>query len=341
MGDAVEYRPFGRTGVRVSPLTLGAMQFGEANREDGVRVIHRALDAGVNVVDTADVYKAGQSEQVVGAALAGRRDSVFLATKFHGAMGEDPNRRGNSRRWVARAVEDSLRRLGTDWIDLYQVHRPDPDTDFEETLSALTDLVRAGKIRYIGTSTFPASEVVEGQWTAERRGLARPVAEQPPYSILARGVEREVLPVAQRYGMAVLPWSPLAGGWLGGGYRRGVERAETPRMGGHPEWFSTTAPRHAERMDALDALTALADGVGIALAHLALAFVIRHPAVTSAIIGPRTVEHLEKSLGAVDVVLSDDVLDEIDRIVPPGFSLPQGDFGYDPPSISDASTRRR
>src|ERR671937_2292179 len=217
----MEHRPLGRTGVSVSKLCLGAMMFGawgNEDHEDSIRIIHRALDAGVNFVDTADVYSQGESEEIVGKALAGRRDDVVLATKVHGRMGDDPNRAGNSRRWIVREVEESLRRLRTDWIDLYQIHRPDPDTDVDETLGALTDLVRAGKIRYLGTSTFPAHEIVEAQWVAERRGRGRFVCEQPPYSLLARGIEADVLPVCQKYGLGVITWSPLNGGWLSGSY---------------------------------------------------------------------------------------------------------------------------
>src|SRR5689334_16598672 len=219
----MEFRPLGRTGVQVSPLCLGTMLFGawgNPDHDDSIRIIHRALDAGINFVDTADVYAAGESEEIVGRALEGRRDDIVLATKFHGSMGDDPNRKGSSRRWIVREVEDSLRRLRTDWIDLYQVHRPEPDTDVDETLGALTDLVRAGKIRYFGSSTFPAHAIVEAQWVAERRGRERFVTKQPPYSILVRGIEGDVLPVCQQYGIGVLTWSPLAGGWLSGKYRK-------------------------------------------------------------------------------------------------------------------------
>lgn len=241
-----EYRNFGRTGVKVSPLCLGTMMFGargNTDHDDSIRIIHHALDSGINFVDTADVYSAGESETIVGKALAGgRRDNVVLATKFHGSLGGDPNEQGNSRRWIIREVENSLRRLGTDWIDLYQVHRPEPDTDFDETLGALSDLVHQGKIRYIGTSTFEPSAIVEGQWIAERRGRERVVAEQPPYSLLARGIEREVLPVAQRYGLAVLSWSPLAGGWLTGRYRKG-RASPSPAVPNGRRSASTSRPR--------------------------------------------------------------------------------------------------
>ena len=335
----VEYRPFGRTGVQVSNLTLGAMNFGaraNADHADGIRIIHRALDEGINVVDTADVYSQGESEEIVGKALAGRRDDVFLATKVHGQIGEGRNTRGNSRRWIAQAVEHSLRRLGTDWIDLYQLHRPEPGTDFDETLGALSDLVRQGKIRYIGTSTFEPSAIVEGQWIAERRGRERVVAEQPPYSILARGIEREVLPIAQRYGLAVIPWSPLAGGYLSG-------KADwtSKRIDRLPARYDTSRPDNAAKLAAVQRLQALADEAGLSLIHLAIAFVLQHPGITSAIIGPRTLEHLESQLGAAKVTLPADVLDRIDEIVPPGVTLNPADAGYQPPSITDPAVRRR
>jgi aryl-alcohol dehydrogenase-like predicted oxidoreductase len=340
----VNFRALGRTGVQVSPLCLGTMMFGawgNRDHDDSIRVIHRALDAGINFVDTADVYAAGESEEIVGRALEGRRDDVVLATKFHGPMGDDPNRRGNSRRWIVRAVEDSLRRLRTDWIDLYQVHRPEPDTDVDETLGALTDLVRAGKIRYLGSSTFPAHAIVEAQWVAERRGRERFVCEQPPYSMLVRGIEADVLPVCRRYGMGTLTWSPLAGGWLGGGYRRGVELPRSGRAERIPKRYDMSLPENQRKLDAADALAHLADEAGMPLVHLAIAFVIRHPAVSAAIIGPRTMEQLEQQLGAVDVELSDDVLDRIDAIVPPGTNFNRADAGYSPPDLQESELRRR
>jgi aryl-alcohol dehydrogenase-like predicted oxidoreductase len=338
-------RNFGRTGLKVSPLTLGAMNFGargNTDHEDSVRIIHHALDSGINIIDTADVYSDGESETIVGKALAGgRRDNVILATKFHGKVGEDPNTRGNSRRWIFQEVEHSLRRLGTDWIDLYQVHRPEPDTDIDDTLGALTDLVHQGKIRYFGTSTFEPSAIVEAQWTAQRRHRERPVSEQPPYSILVRSIEREVLPVAQRYDLAVLPWSPLAGGWLTGKYRVGGEQPESRRGSRFPGRFDIADQANAGKLAAADALARLADEAGLSLIHLALAFVLEHPAVTSAIIGPRTLEQLDSQLGAADVKLGWDLLDRIDEIVPPGTNASARDGGYIPPSITDRATRRR
>jgi aryl-alcohol dehydrogenase-like predicted oxidoreductase len=340
----VDYRTLGRTGVRVSPLCLGAMMFGawgNEDHDDSVRIVHRALEAGINFVDTADVYSAGESEVIVGQALKGRRDDVVLATKVHGVMGDDPNRQGNSRRWIVQACEDSLRRLGTDWIDLYQVHRPSPECDVDETLGALTDLIRAGKVRYAGSSTFPASEIVEAQWTAERRGRERFVVEQPPYSILVRGVEADVLPTCQRYGMGVIPWSPLAGGWLTGRYRKDREVPVSRRADRVPVRYDMALPGNQAKLEAADALAVLADKAGISLVHLALAFVLRHPAVSAAIVGPRTMEQLESQLGAVDVALSDDVLDAVDDIVAPGTNLNATDGGWVPPSLTEPSLRRR
>lgn len=339
------WRTLGTTGVRVSPLTLGAMMFGawgNPDHDESVRIIHRALDAGINVIDTADVYARGESEEIVGRAIEGRRDDVVLATKFHGSMSDDdPNRSGNSRRWIIREVEDSLRRLRTDHIDLYQVHRPRPETDIDETLSALSDLVHQGKVRYIGTSTFAPSQIVEAQWVAERRHRERPVTEQPPYSILAREVEREVLPTAQRHGIGVLPWSPLAGGWLSGRYRRGEQPPTSSRQQRQPARHDPSLPENAAKLEAVHQLQDLADEAGLSLIHLSLAFVLEHPAVSSAIIGPRTMEQLESQLGAEKVTLTADVLDRIDRIVPPGTTINDADRGYAPPALVDADLRRR
>jgi aryl-alcohol dehydrogenase-like predicted oxidoreductase len=334
----------GRTGVKVSPLCLGAMMFGSwgnPDHDDSVRIIHRALDAGINFIDTADVYSRGESEEIVGKALAdGRRDEVVLATKVHGDMAELPNRRGNSRRWIIREVEDSLRRLKTDWIDLYQIHRPEADTDIEETLSALTDLVRAGKVRYIGSSTFPASQIIEAQWVSRERQLERFVTEQPPYSMLARGVEADVLPSCLRHGIGVLPWSPLAGGWLSGNYRKGAPAPQSSRAARIPLRFDMTLPVNQRKLEAADALAELAQEAGISLIELALAWVINHPAVTAAIIGPRTLEHLESQLPAADVVLDAALLDRIDAIVPPGLTINAVDDGFANPAL-DARARRR
>jgi aryl-alcohol dehydrogenase-like predicted oxidoreductase len=341
----VEHRSLGRTGVEVSSLCLGAMMFGawgNRDHEDSIRIIHRALDAGVNFIDTADVYAQGESEVIVGKALAGgRRDDVVVATKFHGRIGDGPNRRGNSRRWIMQAVDGSLRRLGTDWIDLYQAHRPEPGMDVDETLGALTDLVRAGKIRYLGSSTFPAHEIVEAQWTAERRGRERFVCEQPPYSLLVRRVEADVLPVCAGYGVGVISWSPLAGGWLSGRYRKGQEPPQSTRAQRIPRRYDLSLPENKRKLELADELARLAEEYGLTLIHLALAFVLRHPAVTAAIIGPRTMEQLESQLGAVDVRLDDELLDRIDEIVPPGQNVNPADAGYTPPALADASLRRR
>jgi aryl-alcohol dehydrogenase-like predicted oxidoreductase len=330
--------------VQVSPLCLGAMMFGawgNPDHDESIRIIHRALDAGINFVDTADVYSSGESEEIVAKALAGRRDNVVLATKFHGVMGDDPNERGNSRRWIVREVDNSLRRLQTDWIDLYQVHRPDPTCDIDETLGALTDLVRAGKIRYFGHSTFQAHEIVEAQWTAERRGRERFACEQPPYSLLVRGVEADVLPVCERYGLGVIPWSPLAGGWLSGRYRKGQDLPASSRAERIPLRFDMSLPENQRKLEQADALAALAEEWSLSLIHMALAFVIRHPAVTAAIIGPRTMEQLDSQLGAVDVHLEDAMLDRIDEIVPPGRNTNPADGGWMPPALADPAARRR
>jgi aryl-alcohol dehydrogenase-like predicted oxidoreductase len=340
----MDYRVLGRTGVKVSPLCLGAMMFGSwgnPDHDDSVRIIHRALDAGINFIDTADVYSRGESEEIVAKALAGaRRDNVVLATKVHGVMGDDPNQRGNSRRWIIREVEDSLRRLKTDWIDLYQIHRPSHDTDIEDTLSALTDLVRAGKVRYIGSSTFPASQIVEAQWVSRERGLERFKTEQPPYSMLVRGIETDVLPTVQRHGLGVIPWSPLAGGWLSGRYRKNAEPPPSTRAGRLPHRFDLSLPGNQRKLDAADALGALADEAGLSLVELAIAWVINHPAVTAAIIGPRTMEHLESQLPAADTTLDPALLDRIDEIVAPGVTVSLGDDGFENPALRPAARRR-
>ncbi|MDQ6777961.1 MAG: aldo/keto reductase [Actinomycetota bacterium] len=340
----MEYRTLGRTGVKVSPLCLGAMMFGawgNPDHDESTRIIHRALDAGINFIDTADVYARGESEEIVGKALAGgRREHVVLATKVHGTMGDDPNEFGNSRRWITREVESSLRRLGTDWIDLYQIHRPEIDTDIDETLGALTDLVRAGKVRYIGSSTFPASQIVEAQWVAERRGRERFVCEQPPYSILVRAVETDVLPTCRRHGVGVISWSPLAGGWLSGGYRKDEDPPPSRRADRISARYDMSLPANERKLEAADALARLADEAGMTLIELAIAFVIRHPAVTAAIIGPRTMEHLEAQLKAADVELSNEILDRIDEIVPPGVNINPADGGWLNPALEPAARRR-
>jgi len=340
----MEQRTLGRTGVSVSTYCLGAMMFGRMGNPDHdecVRIMHRAFEAGVNFVDTADVYSRGESEEIVAKAIAGRRDDIVLATKFHAPMSEDPNMRGNSRRWIVREVEHSLQRLGTDWIDLYQVHRPDDTTDIDDTLGALSDLVHQGKVRYLGSSTFPAEYVVEAQWVAERRGRERFVCEQPPYSIFARGIEAALLPTCQRYGMGIIPWSPLAGGYLAGRYRKGQEIPEDSRYGRRFGRMGNDKERavHEQRLDAVEELVKVADDAGMPLSHLALAFVLEHPGVTSAIIGPRTIEQLDDLLAGVDVRLATDTLDRIDEIVPPGTSI-MGADPWRPPGLSRKARRR-
>jgi aryl-alcohol dehydrogenase-like predicted oxidoreductase len=332
----MQYRTLGRTGIKVSPYALGTLMFassiGNPDPEDSIRVIHKALDAGINLVDTADAY--GDSEEIVGRALKGRRDHVVLATKVSRPMGDDPNQQGTSRRWIMQAVENSLRRLRTDHIDLYQIHRLDPSTDVEETLSALTDLIRSGKVRAIGTSTAPASDIVEAQWVAERRGLERFRTEQPPYSILNRGIEREVLPVAQRYGIGTLVWGPFAQGLLTGRVRKNQENGL--RRAGLFKHLNDE-----RRIDAVEQLIPIAAEAGIPMTHLAMAFTIAHPGVTSALIGPRTMSQLDDLLNGLDVALGDDILDRIDRIVPPGTEIGSLDQEYVPPALRNAELRRR
>ncbi|MFC4858082.1 aldo/keto reductase [Actinophytocola glycyrrhizae] len=339
-------RTLGGTGISVSEYALGAMMFGRIGNpghDDSVRIIHRALDAGINLVDTADIYSDGESEEIVGKALKGRRDEVVLATKVHGSMGPDANHGGNSRRWITREVENSLRRLGTDHIDLYQIHRPDPATDVDETLAALTDLVRSGKVLAVGSSTFPAEQIVEAQWVSEKRGHVRFRTEQPPYSILARSVEAAVLPTAQRYGMGVLTWGPLSAGWLSGRYTQAsdVTTSDSSRVAIESRKFDPALPENAAKLAAVAELSKLAADAGLTLPHLAVGFVLSHPAVTSVLIGPRTMEQLESLLSGADTVLTPDVLDRIDEIVPPGTDLNRADSYYVPPALADAALRRR
>lgn len=332
----MQYRSLGRTGIKVSPYALGTLMFatsvGNPDPEDSIRIIHKALDAGINLIDTADAYE--DSEEIVGWALKGRRNDVVLATKFGRPMGENPNQRGTSRRWIMSAVEDSLRRLQTDYIDLYQIHRPDPDTDIEETLSALTDLVRSGKVRAIGSSTTPVSDIVEAQWVSERRGLERFHTEQPPYSILSRGIEAEVLPTLQRFGMGAVVWGPLGQGMLTGRVRRGqdtdVRRAKMLKA------FSDE-----RRLDAVERLIPLAGEAGLPMTHLAMAFTIAHPGVTSALLGARSMEQLDDLISGMDVTLSDDLLTRIDEIVPPGMDMGTLDQAYVPQALQQPALRRR
>ena len=340
----MEHRQLGHTGVSVSKFCLGAMMFGawgNPDHDESIAIIHAALDAGINFVDTADVYGQGESEEIVGKALAGgRRDDVILATKFHNAMGEDPNQQGNSRRWIIRAVEDSLRRLRTDWIDLYQVHRIDPRTDIDETLSALSDLVHQGKVRYIGSSTFPPSQIAEAQWVARDRNLQRFVTEQPPYSILVRAIEADVLPTCARHGMGVMSYSPLAGGWLSGRWRKDTGQQASSRASRLPERFDLANPANQRKLDAVEELAQLADEAGITLIQLAIAFVLTHPAITAALIGPRTMEQLESQLAAATVVLDEAILDRIDEIVAPGTTLNPADNSFANPALEPAARRR-
>ncbi len=337
-------RTLGGTGIKVSPYCLGAMMFGLWGNRDHVdcaRIIDHSLDHGINFIDTADVYSQGESEEIVGKALKGKRDQVVLATKVHGQMGKDPLHAGNSRRWIVQEVDNSLRRLQTDHIDLYQIHRPDPDTDIEETLGALTDLVHAGKVRAIGQSTFPAEQMVEAQWAAARRGYERFRCDQPPYSIFARGIEAAVLPTCARYGMGAIVWSPLSGGWLSGKYRKGKALdTSSGRAALRPERFDPETPGNARRLDLVEQLVGIADDAGCSLTHLAMAFVLSHPAVTSAIIGPRTFEQAADLLEGATVVLDDATLDRIDAVCPPGTDVDTSDGLYQSIELTDVTRRR-
>jgi aryl-alcohol dehydrogenase-like predicted oxidoreductase len=343
----MEYRLLGATGFSVSQLCLGAMMlgaFGNRDHDDSIRIVDRALDAGINFIDTADGYADGESEEILGKALHGRRrDGVVLAVKFGGPFAGNPHT-GASRRWIGEAVEGSLGRLQTDFIDLYQVGVPDPDTDIGETIDALSDLVDAGKIRAFGTSKVPASQIVEGQSAADRLGRGRFRTEQPPYSLLTRAIEYDVLPTCQRYGMGVLSYSALARGWLSGKYRKGVQSGGPggAARAAHPERFDMTNPANAAKLDAVDALGTLADEAGLTLVQMAVAFAVRHPAVTAAIIGPRTVEHLDGYLAADGIELSAELLDRIDQIVPPGTTVDVADNMWAIGTRSlDAASRRR
>ncbi|MFG1654554.1 aldo/keto reductase [Micromonospora sp. NPDC049275] len=339
----MQYRTLGRTGVQVSTLVLGAMNFGKLGRtsqDEVTAIVDAALEGGINLIDTADMYSQGESEEMVGRAIAGRRDDIVLATKAGMPMGDRRDHRGSSRRWLVTELDNSLRRLGVEHVDLYQIHRWDPTTSDEETLSALTDLQRAGKIRYFGSSTFPAYRIVQAEWAAREHHLSRYVTEQPSYSILQRGIESHVLPVTQQYGLGVLAWSPLASGWLSGAVRAGRE-ITTSRSTILPERFDTTLPANRARMDAVERLATLADEAGLTMIQLALGFVTAHPGVTSAIIGPRTVDHLRSQLAAGDTVLSADVLDAIDAIVAPGVDLAAHEKFDTPPALLDPALRRR
>jgi aryl-alcohol dehydrogenase-like predicted oxidoreductase len=313
----MEYRSFGRTGVKVSSLCLGCMMFGgRTDADESYRIIDRALDAGINFLDTANVYSLGRSEEVVGEALKrnGKRHEVVLATKVHWKMGEGVNDMGNSRRHIIQQCEASLRRLQTDYVDLYQLHRPQPEVPIDEALRALDDLIRAGKVRYIGSSTFAAWQVVESLWVAKELGLNRFVCEQPPYHLLDRRVERELLPMAQTYGFAIIPWSPLAGGLLTGKYKRGEEPPPDSRYAEY-ENNPLLRRRMSERIyDVIEGLQPIAAEKGITLSQFALAWCMQRPGVTSPIIGPRTMEQFEDNLGALDVTFTEDELRRIDRV---------------------------
>jgi aryl-alcohol dehydrogenase-like predicted oxidoreductase len=337
----MELRPLGRTGLQVSTLCLGAFGgWGNEDPRETDRVVAAALEAGINFMDTSDSYGNGASEEVIGRALSGgRRDQVVLATKFSKSMGDDPNQGGLSRRWIVQAVEGSLRRLRTDWIDLYQIHRLPPVFDVHETLGALSDLIHAGKVRSIGTATFPAHRIVEAQWVARDRGLERFVTEQSPYSLL--GAEADVFGVCERYGVGCMAWSPLAGGWLSGRYRKDRPAPRSVRIAILPESYDPDLPANRRKLEAADAFARLADDAGLSLIEMAIGFALEHRAVASAIVGARTMEHLGTYLRACDTHLSSDVLDRIDEIVAPGTNVNPDDPGWRPPELSDPGLRRR
>ena len=340
----MDYHSLGRTGIKVSPLCLGAMMFGawgNPDHDESIKIIDRAIDAGINFIDTADVYSAGESETIVGKALATKdRSRIVLATKVHATMGDDPNSQGNSRRWIIAECESSLRRLGTDYIDLYQIHRPDETADIDETLSALSDLIHSGKVRAIGSSTFPAEQIVQAQWIAERRGRERFMCEQPPYSILVRGIERDVLPTAQGFGMGVIPWSPLAGGWLSGRFGEGMDNTSR-RASRIPARYDLSIPGNQRKLEVVTELARIAKDAGLTMVELSLAFVLEHPAVSAAIIGPRTMEQLESQLSAPSIVLDSAVLDRIDELVAPGTNVNSDDGGWSPRALVKSKLRRR
>ena len=341
----MDQRILGATGMSVSPLCLGAMMFGamgNADHDEGVRIIHRAIDAGINFIDTADLYSYGESEEIVAKAIKGRRDDLIVATKFYLPMSENPNHRGGSRKWIVRAVEDSLRRLGTDYVDLYQIHRFDTTTDLEEILFSLTELVRQGKVRSFGSSMFPADRIVEAQWTAEKRALLRFRCEQPWYSIFARDIERFVLPACQRYGMGVITWSPLDGGFLSGKYRGPQDFTDDSRIVKFAKRFRGSFDPQEQyirrKLEIVEQLHPLAEEAGLTLAQLAVAFTLEHPGVTSSIIGPRTMDQLESLLPAAEARLAEDILDRIDALVPPGSTL---NPAIDVPSATTKAALRR
>ena len=320
----MEYRSLGRTGVKVSSLCLGCMMFGgKTNYADSAAIIDRSIDAGINFIDTANVYNAGRSEEATGEALKknGKRNDVILATKVHGRMGEGPNDMNNTRRHIIESCEASLRRLGTDWIDLYQIHRPQSDMAIDETLRALDDLVRSGKVRYLGASTFAAWQLLESLWVSKEYGLNRFICEQPPYNLLDRRIERELLPMAQTYGIGIIPWSPLAGGLLSGKYSRNEPPPEDSRYAN-----LSTNPMYRRRMndniwDVIEGLEKIAEDKRVELSQLSLAWCMQQPGVTSPIIGPRTMEQLEDNLKAADVTFTPEELKEIDRVIRPGTNV--------------------
>jgi aryl-alcohol dehydrogenase (NADP+) len=345
----MQYRPIGASGVQASKFALGAMSlgaFGTHDRSECTTIVQRAVDAGINVIDTADIYSDGESEVIVGSALGRRRSEVLVASKCFWPMSDrDPNARGGSRRWILAACDDTLARLGTDYLDIYYLHKPDPATDLDESLGAMSDLVHQGKVRMVGLSTFPADSIVEAAWTATRRSHVMPRVEQPPYSILNRHIERDVLPACDRHGLGVMVWGPLNRGYLTGKYSRDAAPpagSRFTRSAASRRAFDPSRPDVSRKLEIVDTLGGLAAEAGIPLTHLALAFAVEHPAVTCAIIGPRTCEQLEALLPALDVQLDGDVLDRIDELVAPGTDVdPITDAGWTPPWLAHTQPRRR
>ncbi|WP_038343437.1 aldo/keto reductase [Acinetobacter sp. A47] len=341
----MKYRYLGRTGLKVSELCLGTLMlgsWGKNNYESSELIIKKALNKGINYFDTADSYSNGESEKILGESLKKlkKRDNVIIATKVNTPMGADPNSRGSSRRWITKAVEDSLKRLQTDWIDIYQLHRPDPFTDIEETLSVLNDLVKQGKIRYFGTSTFPVSSLVEAQHITKDFNVISPSIEQPPYSILAREIENEVLPICSKYKIGVAVWSPLAGGWLSGKIKNAAD-VITDRTKYWGNRYDMSQAKNQKKLEIVLRLNKICEEFNISLNHLAIAFTLNHPAVTSAIIGPRTLDHLDTLVDAVNLNLSVEILDMIDTVVEAGITVSEDDKGYISPAILNPSLRRR
>ena len=333
--SAIHYRSLGRTGIKVSQVSLGTMTFGSTTPErEAIRMIDMAIESGINLIDTANIYNEGRSERIIGKALTphSKRSRMLVATKVHGSMDpHDPNAQGNSRRHLIDQCEASLKRLHTDYIDLYQLHRPSSEVAIDETIRALDDLTRQGKIRYFGTSTFAAWQVCETLWISERLHLHRVVTEQPPYNLLDRRIERELVPFAQTHGLAILPWSPLAEGFLIGKYSLENTSFRRGRLARGTEWNPYIFSQQSFRV--VDTLKQLAHAKGCAAGHIALAWCLNQPGITSPIIGPRTVQQLQENLLATTVTLTREDHELLNTVSPPGHCLVpyyEADFGPRP-----------